>query len=137
VKLRRPVHPIFLFLGLGAFLAAQIMAGTALATCCDYPDRAEGHHPTQGIKCCPGVKDCPKNFHSINCRIPVHALIRSGGAREIMAFAWKSAGSYCSTRDFLMARALLALWKIYPQGIACRYSSSDPPIFIIDLTLII
>jgi hypothetical protein len=137
VKVRKPAHPLFLFLGLGIFLATQIMAGTAIATCCDHSDRAGRPHPTQGSKCCPGAEDCPKSFHLIGCRIPVHALTRSGGAPEIMALAWKSAGNYCSVRDFLMARALLAPWKIYPQGIACRYSSSDPPIYIIDLTLII
>lgn len=137
MKLRKSAHLIVLFLGLGAFLAAQIMGGTVLATCCDYADRAGGHHPTQGTKCYSCERDCPQSFPWIACGIPVHALINSSVIPEIMALARKSAGSYCNARDPLTARAILALWKTHPQGIAGRCPSSDPPIFITDLALII
>jgi hypothetical protein len=137
VKLRSPAHTIFLFLGFGAFLAGQITAGTVLATCCEYPERARAQHATQGTKCCAGEKDGSSGCHSIGCRIPFHGLISSGALPETMAPAWKSAGSYGSPRDSLTAREILALWRAHPQSIADRYLSSDPPIFLIDLALII
>jgi hypothetical protein len=137
VKLKRPAHPIILFLGLGAFLAAQLAGGAVPATSCDYPNRAEGHRLTQGTKSCPCEKDCPNSFVSICCRIRVDALISPGAVREIIAFAWKSVRNSFSTPDPLTAHETLAIWKTHPQTIAGRYPSSDPPIFLIDLALII